>query len=134
MTYYTLFSKNGKALAVACSSNIISDINNDEILIEGMFDSNHYYDDVIKQVVLKTPRPSEFHYFDYEKKSWELDSVFLIEDIRNTRNALLKETDWTQMPDIPDNLKDKWKDYRQQLRDITKQVDKLNLIWPVEPV
>ena len=37
------------------------------------------------------------------------------------RNQLLLESDWTQLPDVPSNTKDQWAEYRQALRDITKQ-------------
>lgn len=43
-------------------------------------------------------------------------SVMVI--IRNKRNELLKESDWTQLPDV--NIsKEEWVTYRQALRDIT---------------
>lgn len=56
--------------------------------------------------------------------------------IREQRNILLAESDYTQIPDIPLSLelRGKWKEYRQQLRDITKQDDfPLNISWPIKP-
>ena len=43
--------------------------------------------------------------------------------IRNRRNALLKESDWTQYPDSPLSAEQKqaWATYRQALRDIPNQ-------------
>jgi hypothetical protein len=40
--------------------------------------------------------------------------------IREARNRLLTECDWTQLPDAPltDEQKQVWATYRQQLRDI----------------
>ena len=40
---------------------------------------------------------------------------------RGKRDALLAETDWTQMPDVPAETREKYGTYRQALRDITKQ-------------
>ena len=41
--------------------------------------------------------------------------------IRNKRNELLKESDWTQVNDspLPDSKKAEWATYRQELRDLT---------------
>jgi hypothetical protein len=55
-------------------------------------------------------------------------------DVRHNRTEYLKMTDWTQLPDVPDVIKNKYTEYRQQLRDITKQSDPFNLDWPQEPV
>ena len=47
---------------------------------------------------------------------------------------LLDLTDWTQLPDVTQAIKDKYKDYRQSLRDITKTYKNLNeVIWPKLP-
>ena len=53
--------------------------------------------------------------------------------IRDTRNQLLQETDWTQLGDIPQSTKDVWTTYRQELRDVTNQSDPFNIVWPVKP-
>ena len=42
-----------------------------------------------------------------------------LENLRRERNNLLKETDWTQFPDIPEATRNAWQPYRQALRDIT---------------
>ena len=54
--------------------------------------------------------------------------------IRDQRNALLAESDWTQARDIPDALANLWQPYRQQLRDITEQSGfPFNVEWPAKP-
>lgn len=55
--------------------------------------------------------------------------------IRSDRRVYLKESDYTQMPDVPltSEMKAKWLEYRQQLRDITKQSDPFSLVWPTIP-
>jgi len=53
--------------------------------------------------------------------------------IRAERNQRLAETDWTQLADAPvDSVL--WSDYRQQLRDVTKQHNFPSvIIWPTQP-
>ena len=50
--------------------------------------------------------------------------------IRQQRNRLLSESDWTQLADSPAD-KYKWAVYRQELRDITIQEDPFSIVWPV---
>lgn len=53
--------------------------------------------------------------------------------IRARRDALLVQSDWTQLPDVPMPTKTAWAEYRQALRDITQQPDPHNIIWPTPP-
>ena len=58
-------------------------------------------------------------------------------EIRAKRDMLLKESDWTQLPDavLPgtSTLTD-WQTYRQQLRDIPQTyTDPATVIWPTQP-
>lgn len=54
--------------------------------------------------------------------------------IRAERDQLLVETDWTQMPDVPQVLKDKWASYRQALRDVPQQPGFPETVsWPTKP-
>jgi hypothetical protein len=64
--------------------------------------------------------------------------------IRETRNGLLADTDWTQTPDnaLTQAQRDAWATYRQALRDITNtynnstvitQADFENIVWPTPP-
>ena len=58
--------------------------------------------------------------------------------IRNNRDRLLKESDYTQLPDVQSsmtaNKKTEWINYRQQLRDITQQSGyPFNVVWPTQP-
>lgn len=55
------------------------------------------------------------------------------DSIRNKRNRLLDESDYTQMPDWPGN-KTAWSTYRQLLRDIPQTYSSPNdVIWPDKP-
>lgn len=52
------------------------------------------------------------------------------------RNALLAESDWTQLTDAPFSVEQKtnWAAYRQQLRDLTDQAGfPENIAWPSKP-
>jgi hypothetical protein len=52
---------------------------------------------------------------------------------RNKRNALLTQSDWTQVADAPVDTQ-AWATYRQALRDITDQAGfPENIDWPVSP-
>jgi hypothetical protein len=57
------------------------------------------------------------------------------EEMRATRNQLLKSCDWTQVADAPID-KEAWATYRQALRDITTHANFPSLEaadWPVAP-
>jgi hypothetical protein len=53
--------------------------------------------------------------------------------IREQRNVLLKNSDWTQVPDCTVD-KQAWATYRQALRDITAQPGfPTDVTWPTAP-
>jgi hypothetical protein len=55
-------------------------------------------------------------------------------NIRNQRNQLLKDSDWTQVADAPVD-KTAWATYRQELRDITSQEGfPFNVVFPNPPL
>jgi hypothetical protein len=45
--------------------------------------------------------------------------------LREMRDVLLKESDWTQIPDcaLPQEIKDQWRLWRQYMRDLPSLVD-----------
>ena len=55
--------------------------------------------------------------------------------IRDERTVELKLSDWTQLPDSPftEEQKNAWRQYRQELRDITNQANPFEIIYPVQP-
>jgi hypothetical protein len=56
------------------------------------------------------------------------------EQIRVARNEILKECDWTVLPDSPVSASiEEWKTYRQQLRDVTSQSNPFEIVWPTQP-
>lgn len=52
---------------------------------------------------------------------------------REDRNNLLNETDWTQMPDVPEATKTKWAAYRQELRDLPSKSEFPDIDFPTVP-
>lgn len=84
------------------------------ILIEGVYYQNW-----------ESTNASEFQINQRIESKWD--------EIREIRNELLKECDWTQLSDIPNETKQNWTIYRQNLRDITNQTDPFNVVWPVKP-
>ncbi len=60
------------------------------------------------------------------------------EDVRQQRDRLLAESDWTQLPDaqaaLSDSQKQAWATYRQALRDVPQQSGfPADVQWPVKP-
>lgn len=54
---------------------------------------------------------------------------------RAERNRLLKATDWTQLPDVPELIKNEFAFYRQQLRDLpTSDGFPFDVVFPTAPV
>jgi hypothetical protein len=63
--------------------------------------------------------------------NYRLENQWFI--VREIRNELLVECDWTQLADIPSETKAIWSQYRQSLRDITSQTNPFSITWPVKP-
>ena len=79
------------------------------------------------------------HYFDITDNTVKIiiksneDKWF---EIRNKRNTLLRESDWTQMPDSPLNneKKTEWLTYRNNLRSLPQTFSNPDeVIWPDVP-
>ena len=82
-------------------------------------------------VALREPRPSMAHRWNH---GWVIDPLLADGEAKRKRTNLLSESDWTQMPDVPNPQKVQWAQYRQALRDITDQPGyPLNVVWPIPP-
>jgi hypothetical protein len=60
----------------------------------------------------------------------------LLMDLRMRRTMLLRESDWTQMPDVVLSAEQKaaWQAYRQKLRDLPESITDIQRItWPMRP-
>ena len=63
----------------------------------------------------------------------------VIDIIRTKRTDLLKESDWTQLPDVKDIDVVAWADYRQLLRDVPSSLEiefgkELDDYFPTQPI
>ena len=81
---------------------------------------------------------------EYQIVSWDSENLQynvvdltdgeLLQKIRDKRNKLLSESDWTMMPDAPSSLNYReWEKYRQALRDITNTTNPKEVVWPESP-
>lgn len=71
---------------------------------------------------------NEMPYRLTEWSKWQL--------VREKRNKLLAESDWTQVPDAPLTTEQKqaWRQYRQELRDIPQRFKRADdVVWPIPP-
>lgn len=60
--------------------------------------------------------------------------VTTAESQRQRRDALLQQSDWTQLPDAPSANRAAWATYRQELRDVTQQSGfPTTVTWPTQP-
>jgi hypothetical protein len=54
--------------------------------------------------------------------------------VRAQRDALLRASDWTQLPDVPESIRAPHTAYRQALRDIPEQAGfPMSVVWPEKP-
>ena len=100
-----------------------------------------YDDDYTKDVVEVTPTLSGSVYVqtyqisDADETTINTRKEIKWEEIREQRNQLLSQCDWTQFQDSPitGSQLTLWQTYRQQLRDITNQSNPFDIIWPTKP-
>lgn len=76
------------------------------------------------------PRPSDQDVIaavdDYESQQVEVWS-----SLRETRDRLLRESDWSQLPDVPSYRREAFQSYRQALRELPNLTsDPTAPIWP----
>ncbi len=65
----------------------------------------------------------------------EIDSAWV--ELRAKRQGLLSGSDWTVLPDVDLTVQEveKWKIYRQELRDLPKNTpDPRHVVWPISPI
>lgn len=81
--------------------------------------------------ISQTVKPTE----EELEEAWVLFQPKLIwNPIRVQRNFKLSESDWTQLPDVSIPNRPAWVEYRQKLRDVTKNFQTpQDVIWPVPP-
>lgn len=100
------------------------------------FITNFWWDNGFVEVGEK---PNQYATWDTSSSEWVWDSLLLIEDVRKVRNNKLRASDWTRMDDngLDDDTREIWAIYRQELRDITNNIDDIthvdDVVWPTQP-
>jgi len=86
-----------------------------------------------EDIEVSSPIPSTDH--DWDGSKWVVNPERRLASIRNRRNALLYFTDKYMIQDFPitDEERNKWKIYRQELRNFPQTVDLENPVWPFSP-
>jgi hypothetical protein len=104
----------------------------------------NYNNDIIILENLWIPKDSTNSYYQQfleEQKRGEAELVPFVppaptwEEIRVQRDQLLKESDWTVLPDAnPKPNKEVWSVYRQILREIPQKfTTPESVVWPTKP-
>jgi hypothetical protein len=74
---------------------------------------------------------SLLHKYNYLEKNFFLKSW---QDIKNTRDQLLTNSDWRELSSYPGDDQEAWRTYRQELRDLPQDyTDVEDIIFPEEP-
>lgn len=134
VNFYT-YNTDGKILKIGSlpESDIPSNLGNADAYNLGIADIKTQFVDNGELTDLP-PKPSEFYQFDYQTKTWVVDTAAAEVSVKAERNKLLLTSDWTQLPDVPLTNKAEWATYRQELRDIPEQTGyPTNVVWPVAP-
>lgn len=97
--------------------------------------ATHYRNE---EFLTQPPKPSLAHDWDEANFVWVLNEARKLEiaavGVRAKRDALLAQSDWTQLPDVPIADNEAWAVYRQALRDITEQPGfPTDVVWPEAP-
>lgn len=112
-------------------------VDGDKNLLESEieYDINNFY--ILNNSFVEIPKkPSEYHVFDWNTKSWNPKDDLASLNVKMKRNFLLADSDWTQTLNVPfsQEKQQEWAIYRQQLRDITFQSGyPYTVIWPTAP-
>ena len=99
------------------------------------FGQDHWWDG--GEWVSRGPQPTPYH--SWTEGRWEFVHGAFVSSVRNIRDQMLAQCDWTQMPDSPlsTDMKNAWATYRQELRDITDSLDGVESLedvnWPTPP-
>jgi hypothetical protein len=106
----------------------------------------HYLDGYVYNIednqVFEIPILKEIIYSTVPDEQEEIRFNIELSNIRNVRDQLLRESDWTQMADVQQlrsqEWKDNWANYRQELRDvpnkcISGEINIYMVNWPTIP-
>jgi hypothetical protein len=102
----------------------------ESFIVKKYWDTNKFVD--------KPAKPSKHH--DWQLGGWVINLQKMQIFVRELRNSLLQDADWTQIPDAPltDAQRAEWAAYRQVLRDLPAKQSNItsidDIIWPDKPL
>jgi len=139
MINYAIYNQFGEYVTVGTAESIDdSDCPPGHFLYVGSVNiETDYWDFNQAQNVNKGPAPGLNYQFDYQTKTWVLDTEIIERSARQKRSRLLQESDWTALSGAEQRLGpteyQSWQTYRQALRDITQQQGwPTNIVWPTK--
>ena len=105
-------------------------------LLRVKFTSKEEVESFARNELLKNPNYWHPYRTDAEQKADE--TPFEAEEVRRQRDALLNKYEWAvNSPDLTDDKKAEWKNYRQALRDLPDQSgfpwEADGMTWPTKP-
>lgn len=134
MQYHLTMSIGGQLLKIIILKYIIMS----ELVIWASIDEDGTFTDFYMSDSAKTQRdvkgPRDLHIPDAQWTGTEIirnDQPHIdyhLQVLRNRRNMLLTQTDWTMNAPLPESKKIEWEVYRQALRDLP-----LNVTYPIWP-
>lgn len=146
MNYYSFDSDGNIQNVGTCDDNVFHLYKSDSVTFaQGTANPNVNYvlDGVLKEytpeeILLKSNNPGLGFKWIAKNRVWvDVNARELTENVvKEKRNQLLSESDWTQIPNNPLTVEQQtnWATYRQQLRDITIQSGyPFNIVWPTKP-
>lgn len=73
--------------------------------------------------------------YSLSKGTWVPSLNFAWNTLKDTRDRLLKESDYPPLFERPVETQEAWRAYRQALRDLPSTVeDPFNIQWPIKPL
>ena len=129
MNVITIYKKDSGVIirTVSSTDHILNNVLADEDYIEGSFSTDEY--------IIKEGKATKKNKTTITKQNKTQAQI----DLRQKRDSLLINSDWTQTIDCPltDTKKQEWQTYRQQLRDLPatyKDIESIDeVIFPKEP-
>tara|TARA_Y100000114_G_scaffold71724_3_gene65716 strand:+ start:2583 stop:2975 length:393 start_codon:yes stop_codon:yes gene_type:complete len=129
MNVITIYKKDSGVIirTVSSTDDILNNVLADEDYIEGSFSTDEY--------IIKEGKATKKNKTTITKQNKTQAQI----DLRQKRDSLLINSDWTQTIDSPlsDTKKQEWQFYRQELRDLPatyKDIESIDeVIFPKEP-
>ena len=99
-----------------------------------MYSENTGVDSMNTMILSSDTKDFSVTWKQVSEKAKEIEDAEPLKQLREVRNSILAETDWTQNRDVTLSNDADWKTYRQALRDITKDYKSLDdVTWPEKP-